>query len=256
MRAKSNHPTDADAPGRGPGERRRDGNLEIRLSSGAAIGPMNRRGLLKGALLAAAAMSPLRVIQEALALGGVEPGVYRIKGTVLVNDRTATEKMPLKAGDVIVTGRGAELVFVVNKDAFLVRENTHLRLAGSVGASILSGFRVVTGAVLSVFERGRPKQVVTSTATIGIRGTGLYVESEPTRSYVCTCYGISDIEANADTRHIETVEATHHDEPRYVYATGESMIARAPMQNHSDAELVLLEWLVGREVPFAPEAYK
>ena len=160
------------------------------------------------------------------------------------------------AGDVIVTGRGAELVFVVNKDAFLVRENTHLKLAGSVGAAILSGFRVVTGAVLSVFERGRPKRVITSTATIGIRGTGLYVESEPTRSYVCTCYGVSDIEATANARYRETVETTHHDEPRYVYATGESMIARTTIQNHADAELVLLEWLVGRVVPFAPEAYK
>ena len=214
---------------------------------------MKRRTLLKGTLAAAAAVAPLRVIQEALALGTTESGVYRIKGTVLVNNRTATEKMPLKAGDVIVTGRGAELVFVANKDAFLVRENSRVELAGSTGAIILGGFRVITGAVLSVFERGRPKRVVTSTATIGIRGTGLYVESEPERSYVCTCYGVSDIEANADPNYRETVETIHHDEPRYVYASGASMIAQAEMQNHADAELVMLEWLVGREVPFSPD---
>jgi len=219
---------------------------------------MKRRSILKGTLAAAtaAAVSPLRVIQDALALGGVESGVYRIKGTVLVNNRTATEKMPLKAGDVIVTGRGAELVFVANKDAFLVRENTRLELGGSRGAIILTGFRVITGAVLSVFERGKPKQVVTSTATVGIRGTGLYVESAPTRSYVCTCYGISEIVANANSSYREIVETTHHDEPRYVYATGETLIATAAMQNHADAELVMLEWLVGRNVPFAAEAYK
>jgi hypothetical protein len=219
---------------------------------------MRRRDLLKGTLVAAAAVavSPLRVIQEALALGAVESGVYRIKGTVLVNGRTATEQMPLKAGDVIVTGRGAELVFVANKDAFLVRENTRIELGGSAGAIILTGFRVITGAVLSVFERGRPKRVVTSTATVGIRGTGLYVESEPTRSYVCTCYGVADIEANANPSFRETVETRHHDEPRYVYATGETMIANAAMQNHSDSELVMLESLVGREVPFEPEDYK
>jgi hypothetical protein len=219
---------------------------------------MRRRDLLKGTLVAAAAVavSPLRVIQEALALGAVESGVYRIKGTVLVNGRTATEQMPLKAGDVIVTGRGAELVFVANKDAFLVRENTRIELGGSAGAIILTGFRVITGAVLSVFERGRPKRVVTSTATVGIRGTGLYVESEATRSYVCTCYGVADIEANANPSFRETVETRHHDEPRYVYATGETMIANAAMQNHSDSELVMLESLVGREVPFEPEDYK
>jgi hypothetical protein len=219
---------------------------------------MRRRILLTGTLVAAAAaaVSPLRVIQEALALGAVESGVYRLKGTVLVNGRAATEKMTLKAGDVIVTGRGAELVFVANKDAFLVRENTRVELGGAVGTIILTGFRVITGAVLSVFERGRPKRVVTSTATIGIRGTGLYVESEPTRSYVCTCYGVSDIEASANPNYRETVETTHHDEPRYVYATGGTMIANAMLQNHTDAELEMLESLVGREVPFAPEAYR
>lgn len=217
---------------------------------------MKRRTLLKGTLLAAVAVSPLRVIQEALALGAVESGVYRIKGTVLVNDRTASEKMPLKAGDVIVTGRGAELVFVANKDAFLVRENTRLELGGSAGAIILTGFRVITGAVLSVFERGRPKRVITSTATVGIRGTGLYVESEPTRSYICTCYGVSDIEAIADPRYRETVETRHHDEPRYVHATGKTMIASAAIQNHADAELVMLESLVGREVPFAAQPFR
>jgi hypothetical protein len=219
---------------------------------------MRRRNLLKGTLIAAAAAaaSPLRTIQEALALGAVESGVYRVKGAVLVNGRTATEKMQLKAGDVIVTGRAAELVFVANKDAFLVRENTRLELGGQSGAIILTGFRIITGAVLSVFERGRPKRVYTSTATIGIRGTGLYVESEPTRSYVCTCYGVADIEATADPNYRETVESTHHDEPRYVYATGDAMIAQSTMQNHSDEELVMLEWLCGREVPFTPDAYR
>ena len=219
---------------------------------------MRRRILLQGMLAAAAsgALPPLRVIQDALALGAVEPGVYRIKGTVLVNNRTAIEGMPVKAGDLIVTGRGAELVFVVNKDAFLVRENTRVELGGTTGAIILTGFRVITGAVLSVFERGRPKRVVTSTATIGIRGTGLYVESEPARSYVCTCYGASVIEANANAGYREEVTTRHHDEPRYVYATGEAMIARAEMQNHADAELEMLEWLVGRQVPFASGGYR
>jgi hypothetical protein len=219
---------------------------------------MRRRGLLKRAPIAAVATaaSPLRLIQEALALGSVESGVYGLKGTVLVNGRTAAEKMQLKAGDVIVTGRGAELVFVADKDAFLVRENTRLELGGSAGAIILTGFRVVTGAVLSVLERGRPKHVYTSTATIGIRGTGLYAKSEPARSYVCTCYGVADIESTADPNYRETVESKHHDEPRYVYATGDAMIAQSTMQNHSDDELVMLEWLCGREVPFDSDVYR
>jgi hypothetical protein len=33
------------------------------------------------------------------------------------------------------------------------------------------------------------------------------------------------------------------------------MIEPAPVVNHTDAELILLESLVGRQVPFDPKAY-
>ena len=49
----------------------------------------------------------------------------------------------------------------------------------------------------------------------------------------------------------ETVRTTHHEQPRYVMARGApQMLMRAPVINHSDAELVLLESLVGRKPPF------
>jgi hypothetical protein len=49
----------------------------------------------------------------------------------------------------------------------------------------------------------------------------------------------------------ETVVTEHHDQPRYVYPAGVAQrIVRAPVINHSDAELILLESLVGREPPF------
>jgi hypothetical protein len=73
---------------------------------------------------------------------------------------------------------------------------------------------------------------------------------------VCTCYGVADIESTADPNYRETVESKHHDEPRYVYATGDAMIAQSTMQNHSDDELVMLEWLCGREVPFDSDVYR
>jgi len=37
--------------------------------------------------------------------------------------------------------------------------------------------------------RQKPHHLKTPTATVGIRGTGLYVESQPDLTYVCTCYG-------------------------------------------------------------------
>ena len=51
----------------------------------------------------------------------------------------------------------------------------------------------------------------------------------------------------------ETVHSTHHSAPRYIYAHGEmpiQMIEPAPVVNHTDAELIMLEALVGRKPPF------
>ena len=47
----------------------------------------------------------------------------------------------------------------------------------------------------------------------------------------------------------ETVRTIHHDAPRYIYAHGDmpiKMIEPAPVVNHTDAELIMLEALVGR----------
>ena len=90
------------------------------------------------------------------------------------------------------------------------------------------------------------------TATIGNRGTGVYAQDMGDRAYVCTCYGVADIAAADDPSVHETVRTEHHDQPRYIYPQGaERRIVRAPVFNHTDAELILLESLVGREPPFS-----
>ena len=205
------------------------------------------------AMLRAAAAWPLLPVFEALAAGRVDKGIYRVRGEVRINGAPAVQGAELKAGDLVVTGTPGELLFVSGSDAFLVREGSRVELGGQAGQLLVTGFRIVTGAVLSVFATGQPKQIRTPTATVGIRGTGVYVEIEPGRSYVCTCYGTADLEAAADpARYRETVTARHHDEPRYIYAAGELMMAKAPVLNHTDDELRMLEGLVGRNPPFGP----
>jgi hypothetical protein len=158
----------------------------------------------------------------------------------------------LKPGDVVTTGRDAELVVVVGKDAFLMRANSRVEYAGDAAQLIVSGLRVVTGALLSVFEPGKPKTIRTATATIGIRGTAVYIEIEEKRTYVCTCYGVADLVPVDDPAAAETVRTKHHDEPRFIYTKGmPRMMEKAPVFNHSDAELTMLESLVGRTTPFA-----
>lgn len=201
--------------------------------------------------LAALLAVRLGALREALAAGKLEKGVYRVRGDARVNGAPARAGMDVKAGDVITTGEGAELVVVIGKDAMLVRGNARVEVSGRAGALVADGLRIVTGAVLSVFSPGARRTVTVRTATIGIRGTALYAEDMLDRAYVCTCYGVADLAAADDATVRETVATEHHDQPRYVYPPGVAeRIVRAPVINHSDAELILLESLVGREPPF------
>ena len=209
---------------------------------------ISRRRLVVGA---AAIGANLALLRRALAAGSIEKGVHRLRGDVRVNGALAKEGMDVKAGDVITTAAGSEVVFVAGKDAFLIRENSRVEAQGVLGALVLSGLRLVTGAVLSVFSPGERKTLRTATATIGIRGTAVYLEAEETRTYVCTCYGEADIESTADPSARETVRTTHHEQPRYIMGTGApQMLMGAPVVNHTDAEVTMLESLVGRRPPF------
>ena len=178
---------------------------------------------------------------------------YRVSGRVLVNNRQATLQTPVRVGDTLETAGDAEAVFVVAEDAFMLRGGSRMVIETPPARSgLTSALRLVTGKLLSVFGRGRPTRIATATATIGIRGTGVYTESDPEQTYFCTCYGISDIAASNDPQSRETVSATHHDQPLYILAKGASgsSIRRAPFINHTDQELMLIETLVGRTTPF------
>lgn len=195
-------------------------------------------------------------LRQALAMGSVEAGIARVRGDVRVNGQAARRGMEVKPGDVVVAGSDAELVVVVGRDAFLVRANSRVEFSGDAARLAVAALRVVTGALLSVFEPGGKKRIQTGTAAIGIRGTGVYVEAGQMRTYVCVCYGEAELAPVDDPDAAETVRTAHHDQPRYIYPKGmPRMIERAPVINHADAELVLLESLVGRKPPFTAGKY-
>jgi hypothetical protein len=195
-------------------------------------------------------------LRGALAAGSVEKGIYQLRGEVRVNGSAAVEGMEIKAGDVITTGANGQAVFVSGRDAFMIRANARVEAQGaSAGDLVLGGLRVVTGAVLSVFAPGGTRTLSTPTATIGVRGTAVYIESEAARSYVCVCYGVADIVSAMEPSARETVRTMHHEQPRYVMGRdAPQMLMGAPVINHSDAELIMLESLLGRRPPFTREA--
>lgn len=215
-----------------------------------------RNWLLRTAAGGAAVALGMVQLRRALAADSVQKGIARARGEVRIGDLPAKQGMEIKPGDVITTGARAEIVFVVGRDAFMARSGSRIELSGAASQAVISGLRLVTGALLSVFEPGRGRRIQTATATIGIRGTGIYVEVAKARTYACTCYGEAELVPVDEPKDAETVRTTHHDQPRYIYPKGmPRMIERAPVINHTDAELILLESLVGRTVPFDAKSY-
>ncbi|MGH8758610.1 MAG: hypothetical protein ACREVW_03745 [Burkholderiales bacterium] len=179
--------------------------------------------------------------------------VYKFRGEVTVNGRPVTMYTRIGPNDTIVTGRDSYLIAAVGQDALLLRELTRLEL--NAKARLRQGLRLVTGAMLGVFRKRLGDErlnITTPVATIGIRGTGVYAESRPERTYFCTCYGVTDIAHTASPERIERVTSAHHDAPRWVLAAPEQgkHVMPSPMHSHNDLELITLEALVGREVPF------
>jgi len=182
--------------------------------------------------------------------------IFTIEGDVSVNRQKATLDTIVRPGDTVETGPKSQAVFVVGADSFLMRSNSTLEIEGS--NFLLDSLRLVTGQVLSVFGKRSFRQklaVTTQTATIGIRGTGIYMESDPDLTYLCTCYGSTEVRSNDNPDDVAYINATHHDDPKYISnkPVKGSQIRSAPFINHTDPELKMLEALVGREVPFGLE---
>jgi hypothetical protein len=166
-------------------------------------------------------------------------------GEVLINGARAMRDAVIKAGDRIETAAGARIAFRVGNDAFLLREMSVVVLEASPGSrAIMSGLRLLTGALLGVFGAGM-KMIQTNLVAGAIRGTGIYVEAAAERSYFCTCYG--DVGLSATDGAKKDV-ATRNHSAHYIFAGGRAggSIVTAPMVNHDNRELAMLEKLAGR----------
>ncbi len=217
-----------------------------------------RRPLLK-LLAAAGVFGPAGfagVVSQALAMGKVpvEPGMYRMRGVVTVNGKPASPGQRIGPGDTVVTGADSEAIYVIDQDAFLQRDKTTLVFGADAAKGL---FRVVTGKVLSVFGKSRDQRtLLVSTATIGIRGTGCYIEDEGSdasaRTYFCLCYGSVELVPTAAPQAVAAFSTTHHEQPLYIHNDTKmpKLVLPAGVINHTDDDLTMLESLVGRWPPF------
>jgi hypothetical protein len=222
---------------------------------------LERRAFIKKllAISAVGGVGTSMLARRVLAMGEggqLLEGVRKVQGTVSVNNAPAQVGSIIFPGDVITTGNASFGVFVIGKDAFLVRENSRIELAGDRSGQgpgstkIVRTIRVAAGKVLSVFGAGG-RRIETVTAIAGTRGTGVYVESDPEVTYLCLCYGGIDLEATAFPGERKVFDTKHHEQPYYILGAGSKRaFLKAPMMDHTDAELVMLEALVGRKPPF------
>ncbi len=180
--------------------------------------------------------------------------IYGLSGDVTVNNEKAVLSTRIKPGDTVETGKNSSIIFVVNTHSMILERESKLLIETpevTATSAIISGLRMLSGKLLSV-SRNSPMKVSTNTSTIGIRGTGFYVEADPELTYFCTCYGATEAQSNTDPLSREAIAAAHHDRPIYIAKDGPEgkKIRNAPFLNHTDQELALIETLVGRRVPF------
>ncbi len=202
---------------------------------------MDRRHFVRNsAILGAGALLSL----GAAAQGGLGT-VHELRGRVLLNGRPLTPNSAIQPGPTVATGSDGYVWFTLGGDAFFLRPGSELRLGPSVRDNLLDALRLVTGALGATFRRGGERRVTAQAVTIGIRGTGIYLETNDEATYACTCFGAVELDAGGGRAAVQAA----HPAARWV-RTADRRITEAPMQNHTDEEIARLERLAGRPYPF------
>lgn len=177
-------------------------------------------------------------------------GIFKIKGIVKLNGAIAKEGVLVKNGDRIVTGPKSFVIFVAQRSVYKLRPNTDMEFKAQLenNRAPVHIIGLIRGGILSVFPPGLRKSINTRTASIGIRGSGAYAQIDGDKTYFCLCYGEADIKFPGEKKISKTIKTRHHESPFYILP--DKKIKNAIMKDHSDKELMLLESLVGRDVPF------
>jgi hypothetical protein len=171
--------------------------------------------------------------------------IVELTGDVLLNGRRLLPGQTIQSGDGITTGPNSTLVFVLGDSSFQVRQNSRLVVERGASLSVVSGLRLLTGAVIGVWGKGTLRRITTPTVTLGIRGTGTYTEVFPEqsfRSYFCNCYGT--VEVGAGTDKVLSQSDYHQSFWAEPVAKNGQFLFPAKAINHTDEELEALAGLV------------
>jgi hypothetical protein len=171
--------------------------------------------------------------------------VVEVRGDAFVNGQKLQPGQFIQTGDDVETGPDGYLVFGMGNSAFLVRQNSRLRLERGETLATVSVLRLLTGGIVSVWTRGTNRQVVTPTLTAGIRGTGVYTEvAADGRSYFCNCYGTVDLRTGRE----RMVSQADYHQSFWVELQPKNgrRLTPAGAINHSDEEVETVAALIGQ----------
>lgn len=192
-----------------------------------------------------------RLLQAGLCIGCglMIPGqanagtIHELSGGVYINKRRATPADAVLPGDVVSTSQNGRIAFSVDGDAFRLSGFSSIRV-GNRESSLINTLELFTGRLLSVFKTGRPRTIFTATLTMGIRGTGVYLDTTPSSTFCCTCYGKTEVSSGGQTL---AFDAVHHEGRQFDYDHGQLVnVGPGKMRGHTDDDLRQLESYVGR----------
>jgi len=187
------------------------------------------------------------------AFGQFAATIHELSGEVLLNGRPLARNSAIQAGQTVSTGRNGSVWFTLGGDAYFLRPGSELRLRAGLTDNVIGALRLVTGALGATFRSGAPRSVIAQTVTIGIRGTGVYVDTNDQETYACTCFGTTDMLSSTGGTMMENVRVmTENHQARRIHRDPQMgmRIVQAPFERHSSEEIARLERLAGRPNPF------
>ncbi|MDM8546442.1 FecR domain-containing protein [Candidatus Venteria ishoeyi] len=178
--------------------------------------------------------------------------IAELEGVVTINRKPVTTESIVSIGDRIETKANSRIVFTINKDAYRLGPYSKMTVkANKAGTEVF--LNLLSGSMLGVFSKGN-KRIHTHSATIGIRGTGVFLEVKHESTYFCTCFGETELnsivsEPNAkDATHQEIISSKHHSSRMITHAPVPE-VSGSDMHGHTDAEIRQLAGLINLPLP-------
>ena len=209
----------------------------------------SRREFLSRSAALAGALLPLPAVAQA------QWGrVHEISGDVFLNGAPMATNAAVQGGHTVRTGANGRVWFSIAGDSYFLRPGSELRLRQSNWReSFIDALRLVTGAMGATFKPGMQRSVFAQTATIGIRGTGVYVDTTADETYACTCFGTTEMYSPVGGAMMEAVRVSTENHLARRIRRDPQMgmrIIQAPFERHTNDEMTRLERLAGRPNPF------